>query len=543
MKRRLFLPFMLVILIALLFTSFRGGEKVLEYGGNIYQDIKKFVRVLDLVSAVYVEEVNTDELIDAAIEGALKELDPHSIYLPPKETERANEEFTGSFEGIGIRFEIVDGVLTVVAPIAGTPSEKLGILPGDQIIKIENKSTKGISNEEVIEKLRGPKGSMVHVTIHRPGISEALEFDITRDKIPIYSVNAKFMLDEKTGYLAFDRFAATTSDEVEEALQELEQQGMKQLILDLRGNAGGYLDQAVRVTDKFLKGGQMVVYTKGRTQDSNDEFKSLPKPSFRDYPLIVLIDRGSASASEILAGAVQDLDRGLVVGERSFGKGLVQRQFPLGDGSAFRVTTSRYFTPSGRLIQRPFNNQSVHDYYVEASTQEFEQDTTLIFRTKMGRTVFGGGGILPDYYVKNDTLTLYTANLRRKGVFSEFIATYTEQNGVTLRDKYAEKKNEFMTNYTVTDLMMQEFLKIAEAGEIEFNSKEYEIDKRFIETRLKAEVARYIWGLNEYYRVFRLEADSVVKKAVGLFPVAKEFSDFRMDKATWDKVANEWKNQ
>ncbi|MCB0834811.1 MAG: S41 family peptidase, partial [Bacteroidetes bacterium] len=316
-------------------------------GQNTYRNIVKFNSVMDLISKAYVEEVDTDKLVDDAIVSVLKGLDPHSVYIPPKELKQVKEEFQGNFEGIGSQIDVINGQLTIVTPIVGSPSERLGIQGGDRVMKIDGESTKGITVEDAVKKLRGPKGTVVHVSIDRPAMDGLLEFSIVRDKIPVYSVDAKFMLDSKTGYIRFVRFAQTTADEIEQALQELEAQGMKQLILDLRNNGGGILEEAQMIVDKFLPGGEMIVYMRGRIPGSVQNFFSSDKRTYRKYPVVIMINRASASASEIVAGAFQDLDRGLVVGERSFGKGLVQNQWDLNDGSAVRITIARYYTPSG----------------------------------------------------------------------------------------------------------------------------------------------------------------------------------------------------
>src|SRR3989339_1118015 len=332
-------------------------------GDNLRDSIIKFNDVLTLTEKYYVEEVDTQALVEAAINGMLNKLDPHSIYIPAKQLESVEESFRGDFEGIGIEFQVVNDTLTVVSPITGGPSEQLGIMSGDRIIKIDGKQVIGISNEEVRKKLRGKTGTKVTVSILRVGLKGELNYEITRDKIPIYSVDTKLMLDDKTGYVSVSRFADKTYDELVDALNELNNQGMKQCILDLRGNPGGYLNQAFKIADLFVPGKNKIVYTEGRRSEFNEEyFASEPSP-YEKIPLVILVNKGSASASEIVSGAVQDWDRGLIVGETTFGKGLVQAPIQLKDGSAVRITIAKYFTPSGRQIQRDYKDKK--KYYEE----------------------------------------------------------------------------------------------------------------------------------------------------------------------------------
>ena len=324
---------------------------------NLRDSIRKFNDVLTFTEKYYVEEVDTQKLVEAAINGMLNELDPHSVYIAPEQFTQVEESFRGDFEGIGIEFQVVNDTLTVVSAISGGPSEALGILSGDRIVKIEDASVIGISNDDVRKKLRGKAGSEVKVTISRVGVSKLIDYKIVRDKIPLYSVDTHFMINENTGYVSVSRFSETTYDELVDALEDLNKNKMNQLVIDLRGNPGGYLNQAVKISDLFISGKKKIVYTEGRRKDFDEVYYAAESSKFEDIPLIILINRGSASASEIVSGAVQDWDRGLIVGETSFGKGLVQRQFDLPDNSALRLTISQYFTPSGRLIQRDYKNK------------------------------------------------------------------------------------------------------------------------------------------------------------------------------------------
>ncbi len=489
---------------------------------NVRDQLTRFQQVFSLVSRYYVEPPDTEKLITGAINGMLGELDPHTVYIPEKNLQKVTEQFEGSFEGIGIQFIILEKVLTVVSPIAGGPSEAVGILPGDQIIEIEGKSTYGITESEVQDKLRGPKGSKVNVTIRRPGESEEFQVTITRDEIPIYSVMAAFMLNNgETGYIYLGRFSKTTSDEIEDALNKLESLGMKQLIFDLRGNSGGYLQQAFKVVDKFIPGGYKIVYTKGRTSRMNDELYSTHNGTHKLFPLLIMIDHGSASASEIVAGAVQDLDRGLVVGQTSFGKGLVQNQIPLDDGGAVRLTVARYYTPSGRLIQRPFKD-GLMDYYKEAYQERdstYKPDSTKKFLTLAGRTVYGGGGITPDTTLTDGNITRFTYNLRRKRVFFEFGSQYAAEH----REEF-DNFESYMNNFKITENMLDEFRNILSKHEIKIDDKAFEQDVEYIKLLMKAELARHIWDSEHFYRV-RLSGDEQVKQAIDLIPRAREIKN------------------
>jgi carboxyl-terminal processing protease len=354
-------PFLFVILTLGIVLGIQI-EKVFS-GDNLREGIRKFNDVLTYTEKFYIEEVDTPMLVEEAVKGMFNQLDPHSVYIPAKQFENIEESFRGDFEGIGIEFQVVNDTLTVVSPITGGPSEALGIMSGDRIIKIEGEDCIGITNEEVRNKLRGEAGTKVTVSIIRTGVDESIEYVITRDKIPIYSVDSHFMYDDKIGYVSVSRFSETTYDELKEALNDLNNSGMEQLVLDLRGNPGGYLNQAVKISDLFIDGDKRIVYTRGRKEEFDEDYFASRSSEFEKVPLIILINKGSASASEIVSGAVQDWDRGLIAGETSFGKGLVQRQFPLFDNSAVRLTISKYYTPTGRSIQRNYENKE--DYYSE----------------------------------------------------------------------------------------------------------------------------------------------------------------------------------
>ncbi len=513
-------------------------EKVFS-GDNLRESIRKFNDVLTFTEKYYIEEVDTQKLVEAALNGMFNQLDPHSVYIPAKEFTAVEESFRGDFEGIGIEFQIVNDTLTVVSPITGGPSEQLGILPGDRIVKIDGNPVIGITNDEVRQKLRGKAGTKVNVTIHRPGVSKLLEYTIVRDKIPIYSVDAHFMIDDKTGYVSVSRFSETTFDELYNALKDLNTKGMKQLLLDLRGNPGGYLNQAVQIADLFIDGKKKIVYTSGRRSEFNEEYYASETYPYEKIPLVVLINRGSASASEIVSGAIQDWDRGLVVGETSFGKGLVQRQFQLFDNSAIRLTISEYFTPSGRLIQRDYKNKkNKKDYYSEISDREetegeniehtAEKDSTRpTYKTLIKkRTVFGGGGITPDYIVKSETLTEYTQNLLKENLFYSFVLNYLDTNTKDIKNKYGENLNKFRKEFSISEDMLNSFINYAESKKVEFVKSDFDKDKDYISARLKAQIARNFWKNDGWYSVL-LEGDSQFNKALKLFNEAKDLANLK----------------
>lgn len=518
--KKLIFPLFLVLLVIGIVAGMKIQNAISD--DKVSDQVKKFADVLGITSRYYVDNIDTQKLTEAAIRGLLDELDPHSTYISIEQLKRVNEDFQGSFDGIGVEFDVLNDTLTVVSPISGGPSEKLGILAGDKIVKIDGQSCIKIAREDVPKKLRGPKGTKVIVTISRYGKGDLIDFEITRDKIPLYSVDASFMMNTDVGYLRMSRFAATTYDEFMQAMNKLRGQGMKMLMLDLRGNPGGYLEQAFKITSEFVPRGKKIVFTKSRTKEFEEVYNSTGG-SFTDLPLIVLVNEGSASASEILAGAIQDLDRGLIVGETTFGKGLVQRQFDLFDGSAFRVTTARYYTPSGRLIQKPYEGGK-YKHSMRLDTLEGEninhdkdtKDTTRPeYKTLKGRTVFGGGGITPDYFVKMDTLTTYTVQLRRLNLFYEYVENYLSANRKSIENNY---KNylEFRDKFTVDESMLNNLKDLARKKKVEFDAFAFNRDIDFIKISIKSQIARDIWGNEGNYAVF-VSNDDQVQKALSLF--------------------------
>ncbi len=504
---------------------------------NNNSDAYKFSRVMNYVSSFYVDTVNTEQLTETAIIEMLKKLDPHSIYISKDEWQKMNEPLQGHFDGIGIQFNIMDDTLMVVSPITGGPSEKLGILAGDRIVMIDNENVAGIgiTNQMVFDRLRGPKGTKVNVGIMRRGEKKILDFEITRDKIPIFSLDAAYMVDvkEKIAYIKLNRFSRTTMDEYKEALSKLQKEGAKHLILDLTNNGGGYLDKAFELADEFLSQGQMVVYTEGRNSP-RDNYLSTSKGE-NDYGrVVIMIDEGSASASEIVSGAVQDWDRGVLVGRRSFGKGLVQRQMELPDGSAMRLTTAKYFTPTGRLIQKPYS-KGVDEYHKDLVNRYNSGELTnedsihfpdsLKYRTLVNkRLVYGGGGIMPDIFVPIDTAgyTDYYRDLIRKGIINKFVLQYFDSERENLEAKYLSKNKDdefglFMKEFIITNEFLKQVTDFAEQEGVKFNENEFNTSKESLSVNLKANIARNLWNTSEFYEVFNtidpiyLQAVEVIK--------------------------------
>lgn len=529
MKTRKYYSMAVFGLIVLAGGLLWGPVLLADNPGDVNMQLNKLNYILRAVRDNYVEDPDAAKLLEGAIEGMLRELDPHSVYIPADQQAKITEQFRGDFEGIGIQFTIQNDWLTVISPIPGTPADRLGIRAGDKITHIDGLSAYAISNEEVFEKLRGEKGSTVRVTVDRPSIEVPLDFEIVRDKIPIYSVGASFLLpDKETGYVRINQFTARTTDEVVAALDSLKGVGMKRLMLDLRGNPGGYLDQAWRVADLFMpRKDMLLVYTKGRTPRSNSEFRSTGIGEKYDMPLVVMINHGSASASEIVAGAIQDHDRGLVVGQVSFGKGLVQTPYPMPDGSVVRITTARYYTPTGRLIQRPYD-KGLAEYVMEGRDDEdpnaletAAQDTTPReeFKTDGGRTVFGGGGITPDSTVAPRKTNALTAQLFSKRMYFEYASDF-----VVKHPELGTDFDRFSTQFEVTEEMLQEFRELCLEKKIEIDEPRWEQDLYFTKSQIRSEIAGLLFNDRELYYLIRLQDDEQVQVGLDLFDRAKEMA-------------------
>ncbi|PIB36392.1 peptidase S41 [Reichenbachiella sp. 5M10] len=491
----------------------------------------KFREILNYIDKNYVDEVDQNELVEDAIVSMLKDLDPHTVYIPAEEQELSHSQLQGNFEGIGIEYNIFRDTIYVVSPLSGGPSEAVGLLTGDKIIKVDEELVAGIGirNRGVLDRLRGPKGSKVTVTILRKNAEELLDFEITRDKIPQFSVDADYMINEDVGYIKVNRFTATTYDEFKLALDRLLDQGMQKLVLDLTGNPGGYMDRAIRMADEFLAGEPMIVFTKGKEFRYNQEHRAGERGDFENQPLIVLIDEGSASASEIVSGAIQDNDRGLIVGRRSFGKGLVQMPIELSDGSELRLTISRYYTPSGRSIQKSYGD-NLEDYYGDIygryeSGEMYNADSiavvdSLKFMTSKGRVVYGGGGIVPDFYVPLDTVgnSSYLNKLFTSNSIREYALKYSEEHKDELTSMGFDA---YFHTFDVTSAMLEDLVQIAKTNKIAFHTKQFRHSKELIKIYVKAQIARGIWNNNGFYPIWN-QTNEIYLQALGLFAEAEE---------------------
>lgn len=508
----------MVLLIAFLFMA-----PPVSAQENVQKNQLKFGRLLRLVESYYVDSADVDKLTEKAITHLLGELDPHSVYISKDEVDKMNEPLQGNFEGIGISFNIHKDTLLITSIIPGGPSEKVGVRAGDRIVNVDGKTIAGtgIKNSDVFDMLRGEKGTTVEIKVLRRSAEELLDFTIIRDKIPIYSLDASYMLDNETGFIKLNKFSATTTEEFTAAVNELKSQKMKNLILDLRGNGGGYLKTAIEISDHFLDGNRMIVYTDG-LNDPKREYKSTSKGIFKEGNLVILVDESSASASEIVSGAVQDWDRGLIVGRRSFGKGLVQKPYFLTDGSMVRLTTAHYYTPSGRGIQKPYQN-GVEEYrrdYLDrfSSGQLFSLDSislpdSLRFKTMVsGRSVYGGGGIMPDIFVPMDTSSYnrYYNRLRRNNIVYNFVLDYVDSNRNQLEKRYSNFE-QFDKNFKVTSEMVENIVAQGEKEGIEREEASLSFTLNIMETEIKALIARDLFTRNEFYRVILRDDEAIIK--------------------------------
>ncbi|MDD6472736.1 MAG: S41 family peptidase [Bacteroidales bacterium] len=481
--------------------------------------LRKLQLALYAITNLYVDSVDDKHLAEVAIQRMLSDLDPHSTYTNPQETKELNEPLKGGFEGIGVQFQMVDDTLVIIQPVSGGPSEKVGIIAGDRIIAVNDTAIAGVKmkTEEIMSRLRGPKGTKVNLSILRQNIKDPLRFTVTRDKIPLFSIDAAYMARPTTGYIKINRFSATTPEETAEALKNLRKQGMKDLILDLQGNGGGFLDAAINIANEFLDLKDLIVYTEGRNS-TRAEFRAKGDGTQRSGRIVVLIDEYSASASEIVSGAIQDHDRGIIVGRRSFGKGLVQQAIPLPDGSMIRLTTSRYYTPAGRCIQKPYTHTANDTLDKEAYNKDLlnrykrgelmhadsihYEDSLKVKTLRLGRNVYGGGGITPDIFIPLDTTkyTKYHTQLSAHGAIIKASISFVDANREQLKSKYKTFKK-FNEDFKVPDELLARLRTIGEESGVKYDEQQYNESRPILCSQLKGLIARDIWDMSEYFQV------------------------------------------
>ena len=491
-------------------------------------EARKLQLALYAISNLYVDSTSQTKLVEDAITGMLENLDPHSTYTNPEETKEMTEPLAGNFDGIGIQFNMLTDTVYVIQVVSGGPSEKVGLMAGDRIVEVNDTVIAGVkmSTPEVMKRLRGPKGSEVHVKVKRGEEPQLLDFTITRGKVPVYSIDAVYMADKETGYIKLNRFAASSTKEFKEALSSLSKKGMTQLILDLQGNGGGYLNVPIELADEFLSRGKIIVYTEGNKQKRQDAL-STAAGSFEKGRLVILVDEASASASEILSGAIQDWDRGVIIGRRTFGKGLVQRPLPLPDGSMIRLTVARYYTPTGRCIQKPYEkgkgDEYAHDLISRYNRGELMSADSIHFPDSLkaqtlakGRTVYGGGGIMPDVFVPIDTTFYsdYHRTLVSKGLVNRVAMNYLDKHREELNKKY-KKILIYKEKFIVPESLIDELLAMAEEKKISFKKEEYNRSLPLIQLQIKALIARDLFDMTEYFYIIN-DANRTYQEALKL---------------------------
>ena len=527
----------LILLVPLALGRIGSGTAFAQMDNNTDMAIRKLLQSTVLINKMYVDTVNIERQVEDAITGMLSKLDPHSTYTNAADTKKMNEPLQGTFDGIGVQFNMLEDTLVVIQPVSKGPSEKVGILAGDRIVTVNDTAIAGVkmSRENIMSRLRGPKGTIVRLGVVRRGIQGVLSFTVKRDKIPVNSLDAAYIISPGIGLVRFSSFAATTHDEVTDAIRRLQKQGMKTLILDLQGNGGGYLNAAAELASEFLPEGEMVVYTQGRGGVNMGEFLSTGGGLFTEGRIVVLVDEYSASAAEILAGAIQDHDRGTIVGRRTFGKGLVQRPINLDDGSMIRLTIARYYTPAGRCIQKPYEKGDAKSYAHDVIDRYNRGELTnadsihfpdsLRYKTlRLGRTVYGGGGIMPDHFVPLDTtrFTRFHRELSARSYIVNASLRYIDRHRAQLRQAYPNFET-FNTQFTFPrEELDQMFADAAQKDSIKARDDE-ELNKTVLSTSLilKGLIARDLWDMSEYFQVIYSE-DPVVQQALELLRKEQE---------------------
>lgn len=528
-KYRKFGVVLFLTMLFIIHSSFISAQE------KVQQNQLKFGRLLRLVESYYVDSANIDELTEKAIVNVLSELDPHSVYMSKDEVDKMNEPLVGNFEGIGISFNIFKDTLLVTTTISGGPSEKVGLRAGDRIIEVDNKNIAGtgLKNSDVFGMLRGTKGTTVVLKVLRKNTPELLDFTIVRDKIPINSLDASYMINETTGLIKVNKFSATTTEEFVAAMKDLKKQNIQNLVLDLRGNGGGYLKTAIEISEQFLKNNDLVVYTSGLNEPKR-EYRAAASGEFKKGNLVVLVDESSASASEIVAGAIQDWDRGIIIGRRSFGKGLVQKPYYLTDGSMVRLTTAHYYTPSGRCIQKPYEegvNEYRKDYQTRLSHGEMFNADSIVFSDSLkyktlvsGRNVFGGGGVMPDIFIPMDTSLHYgyINRLRRNNIVYNYALEYIDKNRNEIKSKYPGFKN-FEAKFETSDAMISEIVGNGIKDGIEKDESSLAFAKDDLKKEIKALLARDLYSRDDFYKIYYKD-DKAVLEALKVIGNQKEYN-------------------
>lgn len=540
-----FIPFLLAICliagiaIGTFYANHFSGNKL----GIINTSSNKLNALLRIIDDQYVDTVNMGELVEEAMPQILSELDPHSSYIPAKDLEAVNADLKGSFSGIGIQFTIQNDTIHVNSVIQGGPSEKVGLMAGDRIVEVDDSAFVGkiVTNSEAMKRLKGEKGSKVKLGVYRPGEKDLLHFTVIRGNIPVKSIDAAYMINEKVGYIKVNKFGETTYPELLIALAKLNQKNCKGLIVDLRGNTGGYMAAAIQMVNEFLPNNRLIVYTQGR-KSPREDYNSNGTGSNQKMPLVVLVDEGSASASEIFAGAIQDNDRGTIVGRRSFGKGLVQQPIEFSDGSAIRLTIARYYTPSGRCIQKPYEKGKESEYELDLLTRyehgEFfsadsiKQDETEVYHTRLGRPVYGGGGIMPDIFVPQDTtgMTSYFRMAANRGLIIRYTFDYTDQNRSTLQKYDTPEK---MEAYLKGQNLLNKFAAWAEKKGLKRRNNLMMKSRRLFEMSLYGNIIYNMLGMEAYVEYLN-ESDKTVLKAVEILEKGESFPQAPAPQATTD---------
>ena len=524
---------------------------------NNNASLRKLLNAHYAISNFYVDTLSEDRLIEEGIKGMLESLDPHSTYTNAKETKELEEPLQGEFSGIGIQFNMKQDTLYVIQTTVGGPSEKVGIMAGDRIITVNDTTIAGVKmkNSDIMKRLRGKKGSKVTVQVKRGNNPELITFRITRDKIPLYSIDATYMIDEKTGYVLISRFGAKTYDEMVEAIKKLEKQGMKQVIIDLGNNGGGYLNAAIDMCNEFLQRGQLIVYTQG-DKNPRKEAKANGLGDYKDLKMVVIVDQLSASASEIFAGAMQDWDRAVLVGRRSYGKGLVQSPFKFDDGSMMRLTVARYYTPSGRCIQKPYTKGDKKHYeedlldrskegeYYHLDSIQFND--SLSYKTlKNGRTIYGGGGIMPDVFVPLDTTenSKYYRDMLAKGIINQFAVDYVDKHRAGIKSSYKDV-HDFDKRFSLTDADLKAFIAMGEKDSVKYNEKDYKTSERLFKTVLKGLIARDVFADPGAYTIIINHRNTDVQEALRVINDDKLFNSLlTRGNPDYDRLAREHKEK